>query len=196
MVMFRNATLADAARILEIYRYYVEKTAISYEWTVPTLAEFQQRMQKTMQKYPYIVAVEDGRIIGYSYVSPFIRREAYAWSVEMTIYLDAEVRHHGAGKKLYEVMETILKRMHVLNLNACIGYPLKDDEYLTKNSAGFHKHQGYRLVGTFHDSGYKFGRWYDMIWMEKMIGEHTNHPEPVVNYNEVKAEFIGNLLTA
>lgn len=195
MLTFRNATLADAARILEIYRYYVEKTAISFEWTVPSLAEFQQRMQKTMQKYPYIVAVTDGKIIGYSYVSSFIGREAYDWSVEMTIYLDAKVLHHGAGKKLYRVMEVILKHMNILNLNACIGYPKNEDEYLTQNSAGFHRHLGYHLVGTFHNSGYKFGRWYDMIWMEKMLGEHPAQPKPVINYHDIEATWIGNLLT-
>lgn len=197
-ITFRNATLDDAARILEIYRYYVEKTAISFEWSVPSLLEFQGRMETTMKKYPYIVAVEDGKIIGYSYVSPFVGREAYDWSAEMTIYLDAEVRHHGAGKKLYFVMEEILRQMHILNLNACIGYPKNDvdDEYLTKNSAGFHGHLGYKLVGRFHDSGYKFNRWYDMIWMEKMLGEHPDKPEPVLNYNDIKAKLIGTLLTA
>ena len=62
--------------------------------------------------------------------------------------------------------------MGVLNLYACIGYPQAEDEYLTKNSAQFHEHLGFTLAGTFHNCGYKFGRWYDMIWMEKVIGEH------------------------
>ena len=69
--------------------------------------------------------------------------------------------------------------MGVLNLYARIGYPQKEDEYLTKNSAQFHAHLGFTLAGTFHNCGYKFGRWYDMIWMEKMIGAHTSAPEPV-----------------
>ena len=61
----------------------------------------------------------------------------------------------------------------MLNLYACIGVPEQDDEYLDHNSEQFHEHMGYRKVGTFHQCGYKFGRWYNMIWMEKMIGEHT-----------------------
>lgn len=178
-VEFRDATLDDAGRILEIYRYYVEETAITFEWTVPSLEEFRGRMERTMEKYPYIVAVQDGDIVGYAYAGPFVGREAYNWSVEMTVYLDHGTRHQGVGKKTYATMEGILRNMHVLNLNACIGYPKVDDRYLTKNSAQFHEHLGYRMVGEFHDCGYKFGTWYDMVWMEKMLGEHVPDPEPV-----------------
>ena len=52
------------------------------------------------------------------------------------------------------------------------GYPEEDDEYLTKSSALFHEHMGFALAGEFHKCGIKFGRWYNMIWMEKIIGEH------------------------
>lgn len=76
--------------------------------------------------------------------------------------------------------------MHILNRNACIGYPKANDEYLTDNSARFHAHLGYTLAGRFHDSGYKFGRWYDMIWMEKTIGDHTDQPEDVIPYKMLK----------
>ena len=71
--------------------------------------------------------------------------------------------------------------MGILNANACIAY-LKDgetDPHLSNDSFFFHKKLGYQLVGTFHDSGYKFGKWYDMIWMEKMLGDHTDSPAPV-----------------
>lgn len=74
---------------------------------------------------------------------------------------------------LYEELEQELAKMGILNLYACIGYPEAEDEYLTKNSAQFHEHMGYTKVGEFHKCGYKFQRWYDMIWMEKMIGTHS-----------------------
>lgn len=57
-------------------------------------------------------------------------------------------------------------------MEACIGYPQEDDEYLTKNSAQFHEHLGYRRIGEFKKCGYKFQRWYNMVWMEKIIGIH------------------------
>lgn len=170
----RDAKLEDAQRILEIYAYYVEHTAISFEYDVPTLAEFQTRMTNTMKRYPYLVVEKDGMIQGYAYAGPFVGRAAYGWSCELTIYLDPTALKCGLGRKLYEELEARLGRMGVLNLYACIGYPDTEDEYLNRNSAEFHAHLGFSTVGEFHKCGYKFGRWYNMIWMEKIIGQHLD----------------------
>ena len=86
------------------------------------------------------------------------------------------------GRALYEALADRLQAMGILNLYACIGYPQVEDEYLTRNSARFHEHLGLALVGTFHNCGYKFGRWYDMVWMEKIIGEHRPDQPPVQPY--------------
>ncbi len=88
----------------------------------------------------------------------------------------------GLGRKLYEALADRLKTMGILNLYACIGYPKAEDEYLNKNSAQFHEHLGFHLCGTFENCGYKFNRWYDMIWMEKIIGEHKEYQPPVKPY--------------
>lgn len=154
----RNATLEDAERILEIYAYYVEHTAISFEYTVPTLPEFQNRMKKTLERYPYLVIEADGRIRGYAYAGSFIGRAAYQHSCEMTIYLDRHFQKQGLGRKLYEALENRLKEMGFLNLYACIGFPETEDEYLNRNSTDFHAHLGYTRAGTFHKCGYKFHR--------------------------------------
>ena len=90
--------------------------------------------------------------------------------------------------------EEILKEMHILNMNACISWPKAEDEYLTKNSVQFHEHMGFHLAGEFHDSGYKFGRWYNVVWMEKMIGDHPEKPKPVRTFPEIREKFAGNLL--
>ncbi|MBD5532473.1 MAG: GNAT family N-acetyltransferase [Lachnospiraceae bacterium] len=168
----RTATPEDAARILEIYAYYVEHTAISFEYTVPTLSEFQNRIKRTLERYPYLVIETDDGIQGYAYAGSFIGRAAYQHSCEMTIYLDPHSHKQGLGRKLYEALENRLKEMGFLNLYACIGWPETEDEYLNRNSADFHAHLGYTKAGTFHKCGYKFDRWYDMIWMEKLIGAH------------------------
>ena len=68
---------------------------------------------------------------------------------------------------------------NILNANACITYVEEVDEHMNNASIHFHEYMGYRFVGRFHQCGYKFGKWYDMIWMEKMLGEHTEHPERV-----------------
>ncbi len=172
MFTIRNAVIEDASRILEIYNYYVKNTAISFDYETPALDEWIARMVRTMSRYPYLVVEENGVIQGYAYAGSFVGRAAYDWSCEMTIYLDHNVQKCGMGRKLYETMEQELGKMGILNLYACIGYPDKDDEYLTTNSADFHAHLGYTRVGLFHKCGYKFGRWYHMIWMEKIIGKH------------------------
>lgn len=182
LVLVREAHLEDAQELLNIYAYYVENTAISFEYTVPTLEEFQNRMKRIQTKYPYLVAKRDGKILGYAYAGPFVGRAAYDWACELTIYLDPSERHRYVGKRLYLALFGELKRMGITNLYACIGYPRIDDEYLTKNSAHFHEHMGFTLAGTFQRSGYKFNRWYDMIWMEKIIGEHCSDQPAVTPY--------------
>ena len=186
-ITIRTAALPDAERLLEIYRPYVEETAITFEYDVPTIDEFRGRMTRVLEKYPYLVAERDGTIVGYAYAGPFVGRAAYYWSVETTIYLDRAVRRQGIGKALYTALETVLGAMGILNLNACIGYPEVEDEHLTRNSVEFHAHLGYQWVGQFHNCGYKFGRWYHMVWMEKMLGEHPLQPDPVDPFSSVRA---------
>ena len=173
-VTIRVAAVDDAKALLEIYAPYVRETAITFEYEVPSVEEFRRRIAHVLEKYPYLVAEYGGKIVGYAYVSPFKERAAYGWAVETSIYVDQNCRHMGIGKKLHEALEECLKKMGILNMEACIGYPEEDDEYLTKNSAQFHEHLGYRMVGEFKKCGYKFHRWYNMVWMEKIIGEHRD----------------------
>ncbi|MCH4147011.1 MAG: GNAT family N-acetyltransferase [Prevotella sp.] len=168
----RKATVEDAERLLEIYAPYVLHTAITFEYEVPSLAEFRQRIADTSSRFPYLVAEENGVIEGYAYADKFQERAAYSWAVEMTVYVDKNRRRGGVGKALYEALEAALKVQGILNLNACIAYTETPDEHLTLDSVRFHEHLGYQKVAHFHQCGYKFGHWYDMIWMEKLIGEH------------------------
>lgn len=164
----------DAVILLDIYTHYVKETAISFEYEVPSVEEFEERIRKISAKYPYIKAVDDeGVILGYAYAGPFKQRAAYDRSVETTIYVRKDMHNLGIGRVLYENLETKLKNMGVLNLYACIAYTSNPDKYLTNGSMYFHQKLGYEIVGTFHKCGYKFGNWYDMIWMEKIIGRHS-----------------------
>ena len=157
----RTAHLSDAPALRAIYAPYVEKTAITFEYTVPDVEEFAARMRATLCRYPYLVAERGGELVGYAYAGPFGSRAAYAWAVEMSIYLREDQRHQGTGRRLYAALEAVLRAQNVQNLYACIGYPDgADDAHLTKNSAQFHAHLGYRIVGEFSRCGYKFGTWY------------------------------------
>ena len=173
-MLIRSAVKDDSQRLLEIYAYYVEYTAITFEYDVPALCEFQRRVETTLVNYPYLVLEDDDMIQGYAYAGPFVGRKAYEHSCEVTIYLDHVTKGRGYGRALYEKLEARLKDMGILNLYACIGDPSSEDEYLTKNSERFHQHMGFVKAGEFHKCGYKFGRWYNMIWMEKIIGDHTS----------------------
>ena len=184
-IQIRSAGPADAKALLELYAPYVEKTAITFEYDVPTPEEFENRITRTLKNYPYLVADQNGELLGYAYTGPFVGRAAYKWSAEVSIYIKENKRKMGIGKKLCEALESISKAQNILNLNACIGYTETEDEYLTNNSMAFHAHMGYTLVGRFHNSGYKFRRWYDMIWMEKLIGNHPDNPLPVVPFSQL-----------
>lgn len=185
--MIRRASLEDAPELLKIYAPYVEKTAISFEWETPDISDFTQRMEHIMQKYPYLVAEVDGKTVGYAYAGSFKGRAAYDWDVEVTIYTDQTKQKQGLGRMLYEALESALAAQHILNVNACITVPPGGlaDEYASNNSKEFHAHMGYQMVGTFTKCGYKFGRWYDMTWMEKHIGSHDTKPHPVVAFPDV-----------
>ena len=172
-MLIRDARKEDAERLLEIYAYYVENTAISFECQTPTLDEFKERIETIMKTHPYLVLENEGEIQGYAYARPFVGRQAYEHSCELTIYLDHNAKRRGYGRMLYEALEGCLKQMGILNLYTCIGDPVVEDEYLTRNSEQFHGHLGFAKVGEFHKCGHKFGRWYNMIWMEKIIGEHA-----------------------
>lgn len=168
----RTVRPEDAKGLLDIYAYYVEETAISFETEVPSVGEFKIRIEEILKSYPYIVACDNDELLGYAYLHPFVGRKAYELSAETTIYLNPVKKKMGIGKKLYSVLEDIAKAQNITNLYSCIGYVDVEDEYLNNNSVEFHEHMGYRMVGKFENCGHKFDRWYHMVWMEKIIGEH------------------------
>ncbi|MDD2958621.1 MAG: GNAT family N-acetyltransferase [Lachnospiraceae bacterium] len=188
--MIRTAKEEDAEKLLKIYAYYVEKTAVSFEYTVPAVEEFRERIKNVLKKYPYLVSEMEGEIVGYAYAGPFKERAAYDRAVETTIYLRKDKKRQGLGKELYRALENALALQHILNLNACIACPAaEEDEYITKDSQIYHAHLGYRLVGEFQKCGYKFNRWYNMVWMEKQIGAHPENPLPIRRFDEIREEL-------
>ncbi len=183
----------DADTLLAIYAPYVEETAISFETIVPTVDDFRQRIVHTLARYPYLVAKENGVALGYAYTSPFVGRAAYDWSAETSIYIDRHARRQGLGRALYTALEAVSRVQHLQTLCACIAVPEADDATLTHNSVEFHAHMGYRMVGEFRQSGYKFGRWYNMAWMEKHIGSHPAPPAPIVPFPEIDTATLAQL---
>lgn len=182
----RTACPEDAKKLLAIYAPYVTGTAITFEYEVPSAEEFSGRIRHVLEKYPYLVAEKDGELLGYAYAGSFHAREAYSWAVETSIYVRQDRKRAGIGKKLYDALESVLKEQGILNMNACIAFPEEEDEYLTRNSVEFHEHLGYRFVGEFRKCGYKFDRWYHMVWMEKHIGDHKHDQPYPKRFDEIR----------
>ena len=103
-IRIRPAKPEDAEKLLAIYAPYVEQTAITFEYEVPTVEEFRERIHNTLKKYPYLVAEQGEEPVGYAYVGPFHDRPAYDWAVETSIYVDQNKKRMGIGKKLHEAL--------------------------------------------------------------------------------------------
>ena len=172
----RFATPADAEALVMIYAPYVLNTAITYEYVIPTPEEFAQRIQTYSRKHPYLVAEIQGIPVGYAYACPLGSRPAFDWAVETAIYVREDCKGLGIGKALYEKLETILRSMGISTMTAAVASVEHDDPYLTNASIAFHLRMGFTPVGTFHHAGCKFGRWYDLTWLEKAIGEYEGDP--------------------
>lgn len=174
----RPATAQDVPQILDIYRPYIETTAISFEYTVPTLEAFTQRFLTITAQFPWLVWEENGTVLGYAYGSLPFERAAYQWSAEASIYLRPEARGKGIGRKLYAALEDILRKQGYRKVYAII-------TTANEASVAFHKAVGYRHTATFPDCGYKFGAWYGTIWMEKDLNTWPAPPKPPIPVTEL-----------
>ena len=162
----RLAKPSDARSLLDIYAPYVENTAITFEYEVPTIGDFAIRIEKTLEKYPYLVAEEDGVVLGYAYASTYYARAAYDWAVELSVYVSQEARGKGVGTKLYDALEDLLEQMGYIHFLACISLP-------NEASLALHRKRGYQQVAHFPKIGYKFNRWNDIVWLQKSLDKEA-----------------------
>ena len=189
----RFATPNDAEALVAIYAPYILKTAITYEYEIPSTAEFAERISTYSAKYPYLVAEQNGTPVGYAYACPLGSRPAFDWAVETAIYIREGCKGLGIGKALYEKLEAILRSMGIRTMTAAVASVDHDDPYLTNASITFHQRMGFTPVGTFHHAGCKFGRWYDLTWLEKAIGGYETQPPHPRTVHEVMDEAWGIL---
>ena len=180
--IIREATAEDAAALREIYAYYVKNTAATFEYEPPTREEFAGRIAHARGRYPYLLIEHEEEIFGFAFGHAFRERPAYDYAAEVTIYLRHDARHRGLGRIIYTALEEELGRMGVRSLYACVALPSPEDECLTADSPRFHEALGYRRCGEFRNCGYKFGTWYTMVWMEKIIGGFPDRPAPLTAY--------------
>ena len=182
-VNFRFATVEDASKILEIYKYYIENTTITFEYDVPTFVEFKERIKNTLLEYPYIVCEYKNEILGYAYAHKVWMRAAYQWDAELSVYIDKDYTGNGLGKKLYKILIEILKLQNVVNVYGCVTYPNEKSDKL-------HESFGFKKIGIFENSGYKFGKWIGVTWFHKAILEYEKKPRKLKKISQIDKEKI------
>lgn len=183
IINFRFATVEDAGKILEIYKPYVENTTITFEYDVPALEEFKNRIKNILTDYPYIVCEYENKILGYAYAHKVWMRAAYQWDAELSVYIDKEYMGNGLGKKLYKILIEILKLQNVVNVYGCVTYPNEKSDRL-------HESFGFKRVGIFENAGYKFGKWIGVTWFHKAISEYKKNPEKLKKISQIDKEKI------
>ncbi|HOP75503.1 MAG TPA: N-acetyltransferase family protein [Bacillota bacterium] len=175
----RLATEADAAALLEIYAPYIRNTAISFEYEVPSVADFRERIVKVLDQYPWLVCEIDQSIAGYAYANRHRERAAYGWAVDASIYIRPEYHRKKVGKALYIALFELLKYQGYYNVYAGI-------TATNEKSLRFHETFHFKPIGMYHKVGYKFGQWYDVVWMEMTLAEHPAVPEQPKRIDDIK----------
>jgi phosphinothricin acetyltransferase len=169
--MIRIATAEDAEGVLSIYAPVVRETAISFETEPPSPAAMRERIERTLEKYPWLVCEIDGAIPGYAYACRHRERKAYQWSAETALYVGEAWRRRGVGRALYAALMPLLNLQGLRNAYAGITLP-------NPASVALHEAMGFRPVGVYAFVGYKLGAWHDVGWWHLPIGEHGPAPAP------------------
>ncbi len=180
--MIRLAVASDGARIAAIYAPAVLERATSFELTPPDAAEMTRRVTTLLARTPWLVAEEDGSVLGYAYASPHRDRVAYQWSVEVSAYVDETRRRTGQGRALYATLFRILVAQGFVNAYAGITLP-------NPGSVGFHRAMGFKKVGVYEGIGYKLGRWHDVVWLHRPLAPRLDRVEPPRALQEVLEEI-------
>lgn len=186
--LIRVAEERDAEAIAAIYAPAITDAVISFELTAPDAKEMSRRILAIQRQYPWLVYEASNTVLGYVYASVHNERAAYRWSVDVTAYIRHDARRRGIGKALYTALFEILVLQGYRT--ACAGITLPNTA-----SVQMHAAMGFKLVGVYHDVGYKFGKWHDVAWYERCLAEHVLEPPEPVPFPElagsrpVKAAF-------
>ena len=183
---FRHGVLEVAASCAEIYRPYVEKTSITFEYIPPEEAEFARRMECYTPAFPWIVAQIGKTVIGYAYGSPQNTREAYQWNADLAIYLYEEARGKGIGRLLYGCLLDLLTMQGYCRAVGIVTHPNPGSEAL-------HQAMGFSSAAFWEKAGYKLGEWHDVQWFQKQIAPFPAHPHPPVPITELDEQRVQEL---
>ncbi len=169
----RPARPSDTAAMLAIYAPFIRRTTVTFEYEVPSEADFAQRVAQTQRAYPWLVCERDGIVVGYAYLARLFERAAFSWVAEPSVYLAPDARGHGVGSALYAALEALAVQMGICKLYSLVA---------TENTGSlrFHEALGYRHAWRMGSCGFKLGRWVGLDWLEKQLLDGT--PGPLVPF--------------
>lgn len=185
--MLRFAVPEDAETLLAIYAPYID-TSITFEYELPSAAEFRRRIEDFSAEYPYLVHETDGVADGYAYAHRFAPRAAYQWSAELSVYIAPEARGRGLGKALYTALIALLRLQGVRTVYALVTQP-------NEASDRFHRAMGFAAAGVTHNVGYKAGQWRGVTYYEKAIAPYDDAPQPLQSIRNVDPAEIKKILS-
>ena len=169
MTAIRDATPDDGAACAAIYEPYVTDTSITFEYEPPTPDEMAERIAKAHREHAWLVAEDDGRVVGYAYAGRYKERAAYRWACEVSVYLEPGRRRGGTGRALYEALfERLVARGF---RTAVAGMTLPNPA-----SEGLHRALGFEPIGVYRGIGWKHGRWHDVAWTQKALATGDGAP--------------------
>jgi phosphinothricin acetyltransferase len=174
----RLATSVDAEQIQAIYAPYCH-TPISFELEPPSVAEMRQRLDKILPHYPWLVLEEGNRILGYAYTSRHRERAAYAWSVDVSVYVREDGHRKGVGRALYTSLLALVPLQGYVSAYAGVTLP-------NPASVGLHEAMGFRCVGIYEKVGFKCGSWHDVMWLQRPLQPSPSEPRPAKTLAEVQ----------
>lgn len=168
--MLRFALPADAPALRAIYAQYIG-TSVTFEFELPSAAEFARRIEEISAFYPYLVWEEDGRVLGYAYAHRFAARAAYQWSAELSVYVDKNAHARGIGKALYAALIGLLRLQGVRTVYGLVTSP-------NEKSERFHEALGFASAGVTKNVGFKNGGWHGVTTYELPIAPYDDMPAP------------------
>ena len=186
MIRLRFASCNDAGKLLDIYSEYID-TPITFEYTLPSIEEFRERISNIISFYPYIVCEKDDEPIGYAYAHRHMERAAYQWNAELSVYIKKNFTSKGLGKILYSALMEILKLQGIRTVYGCVTVPNEKSEAL-------HTGLGFRQIGIYRNAGYKNGEWRDVRWYEKQIGDYNQKPLSIVSLRTINGDKLEGIL--
>lgn len=188
-MIIRFARAEDAQALLDIYAQYIH-TPITFEYELPSAAEFARRISSTLADgYPYLVCQDGDEVLGYAYAHRLGERAAYQWNAELSIYLSSRAAGRGLGTALYLTLMDLLRLQGVKTVCGIVTRP-------NPASEGLHRALGFRLTGVREKAGYKNGTWHDVMWLEKPLGTYGPQPSPVLPVGQLPRDAVERVLSA